>query len=127
MLVVRTRSATDLLVFRGRSDLGVLAIEGLIDMENACGQCIVGMILVPTGTGQGALPGGVAKLFVEVAKCESHHLGRGTGSALTLPCPPHPPPRVDEVGGLETAETEAAAVAVRGRPPLLSRPYLPLP
>ena len=83
MLVVRPRSATDLLVFRGRADLGVLAIVGLLDMENACGQCIIGTILVPTGTGRGALPGEVAELFVEVAKCESHHLGRGTGSALT--------------------------------------------
>ena len=71
--MVRPRWATDLLVFRGRADLGVLTVKGLLDMENACGWCIAGTILVPMGTGRGALPGGVAELFVEVAKCESRH------------------------------------------------------
>ena len=101
----RPRSATDLSVFRGRSNLFVLAVEAFLDVEYSSRWRVARPFLAPTRAPLCALPCRVAEPLMEVTKSEVRHLAGGTSSTLTSAASA---PRDEEVKALETADTVAA-------------------
>ena len=79
----RPRSANDLKVFRGRSNLIVLAIEGSFHLKNPSCRRITRPVLAPPRAPSCALPRRVSETLMEAAKHQTCHLRGRTWHMLT--------------------------------------------